>query len=157
MKNTSILFVCLGNICRSPMAEGIMQFLVDKNGLNNKISLDSAGMISVHQGQQPDKRIQEAGLKRGYKLNHQSRPVKSSDFENFDIIIGMDDSNIDGLISKAPSLEAKQKIHRMADYFSSQEIDHVPDPYYGGARGFDLVIDLLEDACINLLKEISEK
>lgn len=157
MEKTSILFVCLGNICRSPMAEGIMQTLINKQNLSDIINIDSAGMISVHQGEQPDRRMQQAGLDRGYKLNHRSRPVVSADFDKFDLIIGMDDNNIDALQQKAPSLEAKQKIRRMAEYFSTQEIDHVPDPYYGGAQGFDLVINLLEDGCNNLLQEITKK
>ncbi len=156
MKKISILFVCLGNICRSPMAEGIMQNLIDKNNLNDEIEIDSAGILSVHQGEQPDRRMREAGFIRGYKLNHQSRPVTTDDFDKFDLIIGMDDSNIDALEQKAPTVEAQNKIRRMAEFFSTQEIDHVPDPYYGGAQGFDLVLDLLENGCANLLKEISE-
>ncbi len=156
MKKTSILFVCLGNICRSPMAEGIMQHLIEKTKLDNNILVDSAGILSVHQGEQPDKRMREAAFARGYKLNHRSRPVTTNDFDEFDLIIGMDDSNIAALEQKAPTLEAQNKIRRMAEFFSSQDIDHVPDPYYGGSQGFDLVINLLEDGCSNLLKEISK-
>lgn len=154
MKKTSILFVCLGNICRSPMAEGIMKSLLEKHHLENQIEIDSAGIIGMHQGEQPDRRMQQAGFARGYRLNHRSRPVVSSDFDKFDLIIGMDDSNIDALEQKAPTLEAKQKIKRMADFFSTKEIDHVPDPYYGGTEGFNFVIDLLEDGCTNILREI---
>lgn len=156
MKKTSILFVCLGNICRSPMAEGIMQELIDKSDLSNNIAVDSAGILSVHQGEQADRRMQQAGFARGYRLNHRSRPVITSDFDKFDLIIGMDDSNIDALKQKAPTLEAQNKIRRMAEFFSTKEIDHVPDPYYGGSQGFDLVINLLEDGCSNLLKEITK-
>lgn len=154
MKTSSILFVCLGNICRSPMAEAIMQNLINQQELDKSIKIDSAGMISVHQGEQADRRMQEAGLARGYRVNHRSRPVTTDDFEKFDLIIGMDDSNIDALESKAPNPEAKQKIRRMADYFTTQEIDHVPDPYYGGSQGFNYVIDLLEEGCNNLLLEL---
>jgi protein-tyrosine phosphatase len=156
MKKTSILFVCLGNICRSPMAEGVMKKIIEEQGLEMDLTIDSAGILSIHQGEQPDRRMQQAAFARGYRLNHLSRPVVSNDFEKFDIIIGMDDSNIDVLEQKAPTYEAKQKIHRMADYFNSFNIDHVPDPYYGGAQGFKFVINLLEEGCNNLINKLKE-
>ncbi len=154
MKTKSILFVCLGNICRSPTAEGIMQKYVDDANLNKQIRIESAGCYNYHEGELPDGRMRKHASARGYELTSRSRPVITEDFEQFDLIIGMDDSNISDLIKKAPSPEAQKKIKRMTDYSTEHSLDHVPDPYYGGADGFDLVIDLLEDACSGLLKSI---
>jgi protein-tyrosine phosphatase len=156
MKKKSILFVCLGNICRSPMAEAIMKKIIADQNRSGSFAIDSAGIQSYHQGEMPDRRMQQHAFARGYRLNHHARQVNSSDFDTFDLIIGMDDSNIYSLEQKASTLEDKQKIRRMADFFTNKEIDHVPDPYYGGAQGFDLVIDLLEDGCNNLLKSLSD-
>ncbi len=154
----SILFVCLGNICRSPMAEEIMRTLLNDNNLNDSIEIDSAGILSVHQGELPDRRMREHAFTRGYRLTHRSRPVKGADFDRFDLIIGMDDNNIDALERLAPTLEAKEKIQRMADFFTNKvQYDYVPDPYYGGSEGFNLVIDLLEDGCKNLLKNFKNE
>lgn len=157
MKQKSILFVCLGNICRSPMAEAIMKKMVAERDLSSAYNIDSAGIQSYHQGDVPDRRMQQHAFARGYRLQHYARQVTDSDFEEFDLIIGMDDGNINSLEQKAPTLEAKHKIRRMADFFSDMEMDHVPDPYYGGSQGFDLVIDLLEDGCANLFELIEKK
>jgi protein-tyrosine phosphatase len=154
----SILFVCLGNICRSPMAEEIMRSLLTENELTDSIGIDSAGILSVHQGELPDRRMREHAFTRGYRLTHRSRPVTTDDFDRFDLIIGMDDNNIDALERLAPTLEAKKKIQRMADFFTDKvQYGYVPDPYYGGSQGFNLVIDLLEDACKNLLGNIKNR
>lgn len=154
----NILFVCLGNICRSSSAEGVMRKLVDDAGLNKQIGIDSAGILSYHHGELPDERMRKHAAKRGYNLTHRSRPVTPRDFEAFDLIIGMDDSNIDDLKDRAPSLEAMAKIHRMTEYCTKfTDADHVPDPYYGGASGFELVLDLLEDACQGLLNQLTDK
>lgn len=154
MKNTSILFVCLGNICRSPMAEGIMKKYIDEAALTHKIHIDSAGTHNYHEGELPDARMRQHAFQRGYELTHHSRPVKTDDFDNFDLILAMDDNNMSDLMRKAPTVEAQKKIKRITDYCSIHTLDHVPDPYYGGAEGFNLVIDLLEDACKGLLKAI---
>ena len=151
-KKTKILFVCLGNICRSSAAEGVMKQLVERERRQEEFVIDSAGILSYHQGELPDPRMRSHAARRGYQLTHRSRPVSTDDFLEFDLIIGMDDRNLDDLHRLAPSLESEEKIHRMTDYCRHYpEADHVPDPYYGGAAGFDLVLDLLEDACQGLL------
>ncbi len=150
-----ILFVCLGNICRSPAAEGIMKKLVIEASLDKRIDVDSAGVAGYHEGELPDSRMREHARNRGYKLDSRSRPVKIDDFYDFDIIIGMDDSNIDALKRKAPDAESLKKIHRMTDFSVKLHHDHVPDPYYGGNSGFELVLDILEDACTGLLNKLT--
>lgn len=151
-KPFKILFVCLGNICRSPAAQGVMQHLIDENGLHNQIELDSAGLYSGHAGELPDRRMRTHAFVRGYRLEHISRPVNSTDFDEFDMIIGMDDSNISSLKSLAPDPESEKKIHRMTEFCRFHpKYDHIPDPYYEGAEGFELVLDLLEDGCQGLL------
>lgn len=152
-----ILFVCLGNICRSPAAQGIMQNLVDSRGLSGKFTLDSAGTYSGHRGELPDRRMRVHAARRGYELTHRSRPVCLSDFEDFDLIVAMDDSNYDNLRSFAPSIEAERKVVKMIDYCRRHPYyDSVPDPYYEGASGFELVLDLLEDATEGLLDSVNE-
>lgn len=153
-KITRILFICLGNICRSCTAEEIMRTVLRREGLDKVIEVDSAGLISYHQGEQADPRMRSHALRRGYHITHLSRPVRMTDFYDFDLIIGMDDSNISRLYDLAPSLEAEDKIHRMTEYCTRMVADHVPDPYYGGAQGFENVIDILEDACEGLLQTI---
>lgn len=149
---TKILFVCLGNICRSPAAQGIMQSLIDKAGLTDKYELDSAGTYAGHAGELPDKRMRIHASRRGYELTHRSRPVKPSDFDEFDVIAAMDDSNYDNLKRMAPTVNDERKIVRMIDYCRRHPYYYsVPDPYYEGASGFELVLDLLEDACEGLL------
>lgn len=150
-----ILFVCLGNICRSPSAEAVMKMLVKDAGLDNYIEVDSAGIMGYHEGERADQRMRAHASRRGYVLDSISRPVRTTDFYDFDLIIGMDDRNIDDLKRKAPDLESVAKIHQMTEYSRNKLYDHVPDPYYGGASGFELVLDLLEDACGGLLETIS--
>ncbi len=157
MDKIKILFVCLGNICRSPSAEGILKHKVAEAGLQNRFFIDSAGMLSYHAGELPDDRMRRHAKRRGYNLVSRSRPVKTDDFYDFDLIIGMDDSNIDALMRKAPDVESKQKIHRMTEFSRNYQHDHIPDPYYGGDSGFELVLDLLEDACDGLLEEVLKK
>ena len=147
-----ILFVCLGNICRSPMAETIMQHIVDEAGMSNKFYIDSAGLINYHEGEEADDRMQTHARRHGYRITHRSRPIRTNDFRDFDLIIGMDDSNIDRLKRLSPDLETDAKIHRMTDFRIDKVADHVPDPYYGGAQGFENVIELLEDACRGLFQ-----
>ena len=154
-KKVKILFVCLGNICRSPSAEAVMKKLAKDAGMEQEIEADSAGIMGYHEGELPDSRMRAHASRRGYVLDSISRPVRSKDFYDFDLIIGMDNRNIDALKEKAPDLESLGKIHKMTDYSRKPLYDHVPDPYYGGASGFELVLDLLEDACSGLLDAIS--
>lgn len=145
-----ILFVCLGNICRSPAAEGVMKSIIEE-GDNPEFSIDSAGTGGWHVGELPDKRMRIHAGRRGLSLNHRCRRVSSQDFEDFDLVIGMDDSNISDLRGLAPSVESARKIMPMAAFVDeSFHYDHVPDPYYSGSEGFELVLDLLENGCRNL-------
>lgn len=153
-KKHKILFVCLGNICRSPAAEGIFRTIVERNDADDDFIIDSAGTYSGHRGDLPDRRMRRAAASRGYELTHRARPVDMTDFLDFDLIIAMDDSNFTDLMHMAPSVEASRKIRKMSAYFSGQSLDYVPDPYYMGADGFELVLDLLEDACRNLYDSI---
>lgn len=151
-----VLFVCLGNICRSPAAEEIMRKLVEDAGLEDSFVLDSAGLIDYHEGEPADGRMRAHAARRGYRLTHLSRPIKYDDFFDFDVIVGMDDRNINKLRAMAPGLEEEQKVVRMTDYCRLKVVDHVPDPYYGGASGFENVLDILEDACAGLLDALRE-
>ncbi len=154
-KKYSILFVCLGNICRSPAAQAVMQRLVDERGLTDRFYIDSAGIGGWHVGDLPDKRMRVHARLRGYELTHRARKVQSSDFEDFDLIVGMDAANIDDLCSLAATIEQQDKVVMMGDYIRQfPNYDYVPDPYYEGSEGFELVLDLLEDACDNLLNEV---
>lgn len=146
-----ILFVCLGNICRSSSAEEIMRTFIKNAGREKEIEVDSAGILSYHEGELPDSRMRMHASRRGYHLTHRSRPVRTLDFYDFDMIIGMDDRNIQDLIDWAPDLESEKKICRMTDFCRNKVVDYVPDPYYGGAQGFENVLDILEDACEGLL------
>lgn len=149
-----ILFVCLGNICRSAAAEEIMRHLLLQEGKEHRVEVDSAGILAYHQGEQADPRMRAHATRRGYDITHLSRPVVTDDFYRFDLLIGMDDSNIDALREKAPDVETQQKVRRMTDYCRHKTADHVPDPYYGGAQGFENVLDILEDACEGLLSTL---
>lgn len=153
-----ILFVCLGNICRSPAAQGIMQSFIDEQGLQDMFELDSAGLYGGHAGDLPDTRMRVHAHKRGYNLTHRSRPVTTSDFDNFDIIVAMDDSNYSRLKSLAPTLSDENKIVKMIDFVKGYPQFHsVPDPYYEGAEGFEIVLNLLEEGCLNMLEELKKK
>ena len=152
-----ILFVCLGNICRSPAAEGIMRDIVKKSGLEHLIEVDSAGTYGGHAGDLPDSRMRAHASRRGYNLVHRSRQIRTGDFWEYDMIVAMDDANIDKLRRLAPDVESEQKIHRMTDYCIRLKVDHVPDPYYSGSDGFEQVLDILEDACSGLLNKLIQE
>ena len=149
-----VLFVCLGNICRSPAAQGIFEHIVRENGMQDRIEADSAGTYGGHRGELPDRRMRNAAMYRGYGLTHRSRQVSGLDFLDFDLIIAMDDQNYEDLMHLAPSVEATHKIRRMASYLTTHKITYIPDPYYMGLDGFGLVLDLLEEGCGNLFNAI---
>lgn len=153
-----ILFVCLGNICRSPSAEAVFNSLIEKNDLKSAMSCDSAGTEAYHVGQKADYRMRQFAQKRGYHLTSISRRVDSdSDFDQFDYIIGMDRQNVRDLKSIARNENDRKKIFLMTDLCIKPRFDSVPDPYYGGDAGFELVLDILEDACDGLLRKLQEK
>lgn len=150
-RRVRVLFVCLGNICRSPAAEGLMRQSVAENSTEERWTIDSAGTGGYHIGQLPDPRMRAHARRRGLELDHRCRQVSESDFDDFDLIIAMDNSNYSNLRRLAPSPEAQEKILQMAEFFDSvTSLDHVPDPYYDGADGFELVLDLLTAATRNL-------
>ncbi len=156
MKKIKILFVCHGNICRSPSAEAIMKHFVREAGLEDNIYCDSAGIIGYHAGEPADARMIKHARKRNYDLTSISRPVVKRDFSDFDYFIGMDNSNMYSLQLKAPDHTTRNKVKLMTDYCATTNYDHVPDPYYGGDAGFELVLDILEDACSILLRELKK-
>ena len=155
MDKVKILFVCLGNICRSPSAEAIMKAIVEKKGLNDYFEIDSAGILAYHKGEKADARMRKHASRRGYSLTSLSRPVKSDDFHYFDMIIGMDDRNVKELNQLAPDEQSQKKIYKMTDFAQHITVSVVPDPYYGGDAGFELVLDILEDTCEGLIKQLS--
>lgn len=155
-KKYKLLFVCLGNICRSPAAEGLMKALVEKRGVADHFFIDSAGIGGWHVGDLPDERMIAAAGKRGYNLNSRARKFyPESDFNEFDLIIGMDNQNIRDLRSMAQNDGELAKIHRMTDFcLSVRNRNEVPDPYFGGDDGFEDVLNLLEDATGGLLEKL---
>jgi protein-tyrosine phosphatase len=151
MSSPSVLFVCLGNICRSPTAEGVFAHKAIEKGV--RLRVDSAGTAGYHHGAAPDKRSQDVASARGYNLSKlKCRKVSETDFEKFDYIIAMDRANVSDLKRKCPS-EYEHKIQLFLDYANS-EFDEVPDPYYGGKQGFELVLDLIEEASDGLLAKL---
>ena len=154
----SVLFVCLGNICRSPAAQAVMQAMVDARGLTERFHIDSAGIGGWHIGDLPDKRMRVHARPRGYELTHRARRVSPGDFDDFDLIVGMDAGNVDELCSRAATIEQQNKVVMMGDYIRRYpHYDYVPDPYYEGSEGFELVLDLLEDSCEYLLDSILQQ
>ena len=152
-KPVKILFVCLGNICRSPAAEGVFKHMLRQRGITGRFEIDSAGTYSGHAGELPDPRMRSHAARRGYLLEHRSRPVRPDDFEKFDLILGMDDYNIDTLRSMADSPEEAAKVKRVTDYCRHYPVDCIPDPYDGGADGFENVLNILEDACEGIIED----
>ena len=152
----NVLFVCMGNICRSPTAEGYFRHIVEEAGLSDKIKIDSAGTHAYHIGSPPDHRAQAAASKRGIDLSTlRGRKVENKDFNNFDYVLGMDNSNHSDLQEVAGgNTDNLFMFLEFSDNFSETE---VPDPYYGGDQGFEHVLDLIEDASRGLLNDIKEK
>ncbi|MFV0553700.1 MAG: low molecular weight protein-tyrosine-phosphatase [Mangrovibacterium sp.] len=149
-----VLFVCLGNICRSASAEGVMKTMVAQAGLSDQIECDSAGTADFHEGEGADPRMRLHAIRRSYQLDSVARRiVPEVDFEKFDLIIAMDNNNFRDLNRLAPNSMLAKKICKMTD-FGSPDYDQVPDPYYGGEDGFELVLDILEESCSGLLNRL---
>lgn len=149
-----LLFVCLGNICRSPSAENIMNHLIQQRHLEDQIRCDSAGTSSYHIGSPPDRRMTAAAAQRGITLRGAARQFQRSDFEAFDLILAMDKDNYAGIVSLDPHKQYRHKVRLMCEFCRHHTDQEVPDPYYGGPEGFNYVIDLLLDACDGLLEQL---
>jgi protein-tyrosine phosphatase len=156
MKKIKVLFVCMGNICRSPTAEGVFTKLIGEKRLASQFSVDSAGTHAYHVGNPPDARAQQAALKRGVELRHlRARKIHSSDFEHFDYLLVMDDENYSILSQDCPD-EHKDKLKYFLDYAPHLGVREVPDPYYGEKLGFERVLDMVEDASLGFLETLQK-
>jgi protein-tyrosine phosphatase len=156
MKKIKVLFVCMGNICRSPTAEGVFTKLITEKKLTSRFTIDSAGTHAYHVGNPPDARAQQAALKRGVELQQlRARKVHSSDFEYFDYVLAMDDDNYSILIHQCPD-EYKDKVKYFLDYAPHLGVREVPDPYYGEKLGFEQVLDMVEDASLGFLETLQK-
>ncbi|TVP78957.1 MAG: low molecular weight phosphotyrosine protein phosphatase [Puniceicoccaceae bacterium] len=151
-----ILFLCMGNICRSPAAHCYMQHLVDQAGLTEQFDIESAGTIGFHQGATPDSRMQAVMKARGIPVIGRSKHLDSFDLEHYDLILAMDESNLADACALDPKGQYRKKIKLFSEYCSEHAITDVPDPYYGGEDGFDHVMDIIEDGCRNLLKSLTD-
>jgi protein-tyrosine phosphatase len=150
-----ILFVCLGNICRSPAAEIIFRSHVKVLGRAGEFEIDSAGTIGYHQGAPPDSRMAASLRQKGYEIEGKSRKIRAEDLENFDLIVTMDDSNLADVRALDPSGQHHSKIVPLVSFCRKHDVSHVPDPYYGGQSGFEKVITLLEDGCRGIAEKFS--
>jgi protein-tyrosine phosphatase len=152
-----ILFVCMGNICRSPTAEGVMRAQLRQAGLENDIEVDSAGTGGWHAGEPPDERATAAAHRRGILLEGAARQVRPADFDQFDLLVAMDRRNLRDLQALAPDDEAREKVRLLREFdpatAGAPDVD-VPDPYYGGERGFEDVLDMVEASCRGLIAEL---
>jgi protein-tyrosine phosphatase len=154
MKKTRILFVCMGNICRSPTADGVMRKLVEDAGLQHAIEIDSAGTHGYHVGAPPDARSQAAARRRGYDLSPlRARQVEERDFTAFDLLLAADSDNLDYLQRRCPP-HLKGRLHLIMEFARNKVALEVPDPYHEGAQGFEIVLDYIEDACGGLLEKL---
>ncbi len=157
MSNIKVLFVCMGNICRSPTAQGVFETLVEEAELTDLIHIDSAGTHAYHVGKPPDARASEAALRRGIDLGRQrARRVETADFEFFDYVVAMDRSNLDDLHAICPDVH-REKLCLLLDFARHLSQQEVPDPYYGGAQGFERVLDLVEEGARGLLEDIRRR
>lgn len=150
--STRVLFVCMGNICRSPMAEGVFRHLVRQAGLEDVVRVDSAGTHAFHEGEIPDKRALSTASRRGFDISSKrARQVSAKDFEDFDLILAMDWDNLSLLQQTAPK-KAHHKLQLLMRFATEHESATIPDPYHGGQQGFEQAMDFVEDACAGLLE-----
>jgi len=157
MEKIKVLFICMGNICRSPTAHGVFRSLVQQRNLQAWIEIDSAGTHAYHVGEPPDRRAQSTALQRGIDLSDlRARPVNTNDFETFDYILAMDEDNHAILMSQCPE-HAQDKVQLFMSYAPQLKRREVPDPYYGGIKGFENVFDMIDDAAKGLLDDIEQR
>ena len=155
MSKVNVLFVCLGNICRSPLAEGIFRQRVNEKGLSGRFEIDSCGTAAYHMGKHPDSRSVANAKQNGVRYDHRARKFEGKDFNDFDFIIPMDDANYEDVVSLRPK-GAKAKVFKMR-YFDTLEINSdVPDPYYGGEQGFQEVFEILDRSVANLINRLAK-
>jgi low molecular weight protein-tyrosine phosphatase len=155
MARHRLLFVCLGNICRSPMAEGVFRRIAEEEGVLDLFDIDSAGLGHWHIGQAPDSRAQKAARGRGIDISGQSaRQVKHGDFARYDLLLAMDEDNFQELVQLAPA-DARHKVRRFLDFAPKARTKNVPDPFFGGPEGFDHALDLIEQAARGLLASLT--
>ena len=153
----SILFLCMGNICRSPTAHGVFRDLVHSRGLHQQIRIDSAGTHNYHPGSPPDLRSQKHAIKRGYDLSDlKARQIRELDYEQHDLLLAMDWDNLSLAQQDCPP-EHQRKLRRLTEFCKNSQAAVVPDPYYGGDAGFEHVLDLIEDACEGLLEHVQHR
>jgi protein-tyrosine phosphatase len=154
MKTVAVCFVCLGNICRSPTAEGVLRAQIEAAGLQNRIIVDSAGTGDWHAGQAPDERAQAAARQRGYDLSLlRARQVVHEDFERFDLLLAMDEANLGQLRQLCPA-HHRAKVRLLMEFAQQPALREVPDPFFGGNEGFEQVLDQCESACLGLLAHL---
>lgn len=154
----SVCFVCLGNICRSPTAEGVFASLVGRAGLSERIAIDSAGTGAWHAGELADPRARAAAAKRGHQLTSRARQFVRGDFARFDLVLAMDTDNLEALQALARTEEERQRVVLFRSFDSTAPADaSVPDPYYGGADGFETVLDQCEASAAGLLAELRSR
>lgn len=153
----NLLFVCLGNICRSPAAEGVMKAIVEREGVQDNFHIDSAGIGGWHVGELPDARMRREGARRGYNFNSHARQLTAEDFRNFDYVFVMDDDNVRQARLRCNDPNLYRKIKLLGDYMEKHpHAKSIPDPYYGGENEFKYALDLIEDACEGLFDKLKE-
>jgi len=154
---TKVLFICTGNICRSPSAEGVFRHLLDEAGLADQVWVDSAGTHNFHAGEAPDARAQAAARKRGYEVPARvARQVRAQDFSEFDLILAMDWENLSALQQMCPKIY-RHKLMLLMRFANEFEEATVPDPYYGGVEGFNKALDYIEDACQGVMELVRKR